>query len=168
MTTPIHHDEDPMDVSRLVLPDVPRVETPRIDRTSLDEFTDQYIETALWSSMDESTESGGEPMDRNYGIEDIAEETLAVMVADCQAFQESFYDHIIEDPSRAGHDFWLTRNGHGAGFFDGDWDQEYRQSGDWHAESGRYSTVGDYLTEMTRPYGSYDLYIGDDGMIHGQ
>ena len=23
--------------------------------------------------------------------------------------------------AQAGHDFWLTRNGHGAGFWDGDW-----------------------------------------------
>lgn len=29
--------------------------------TSLDSFTRAYIETALWSSNDESDESGGEP-----------------------------------------------------------------------------------------------------------
>ena len=28
----------------------------------------------------------------------------------------------IDQCERIGHDFWLTRNGHGAGFWDGDWD----------------------------------------------
>lgn len=27
--------------------------------------------------------------------------------------------------SRAGHDLWLTRNGHGAGFWDGDWPEPF-------------------------------------------
>ena len=30
---------------------------------TLDRFTASYIEAALWSSMDESTPAGGEPMD---------------------------------------------------------------------------------------------------------
>jgi hypothetical protein len=42
----------------------------------MDAFTKQYIQTALWSSWDESTP--GEPMDRKYGVKDIAPETLTV------------------------------------------------------------------------------------------
>jgi hypothetical protein len=30
-----------------------------------------------------------------------------------------------ETLERAGHDLWLTRNRHGAGFWDGDWPTEY-------------------------------------------
>lgn len=134
----------------------------------LDEFTRQYVETALWSSHDEADEQGGDPMDENYGIEDIHPDSLAAMAEDCRAFQESFGDFIADDPSRAGHDFWLTRNGHGAGFWDGDWDEPYvkPQGSEFHPETGRYRTVGDYLTAMSEPYGSCDLYVGDDGMIH--
>lgn len=140
-----------------------------IDRTSLDEFTQQYIETALWSSMDESNDNGGEPMDANYGIDDIAEDTLAEMVAECADFQASFGAYIADDLGRAGHDFWLTRNGHGAGFWDGDWEVPF--FGTPIPEifgTPRYRTVGDYLTAMSKPYGEYNLYVGDDGMIHGQ
>ena len=31
----------------------------------------------------------------------------------------------IDQCERIGHDFWLTRNGHGAGFWDGDWDEDF-------------------------------------------
>ena len=35
----------------------------------------------------------------------------------------AFLDGLTDDElARAGTDFWLTRNGHGAGFWDGDWD----------------------------------------------
>ena len=33
-------------------------------------------------------------------------------------------DPLTTPAAQAGHDFWLTRNGHGAGFWDGDW-QKY-------------------------------------------
>ncbi len=142
--------------------------TETIDRTALDEFTKQYIETALWSSHDESTESGGEPMDRNYTIDDIAEGTLAGMMADCADFQASFGEFVADDRSQAGQDFWLTRNRHGAGFWDGDWGEPYAPISAEQPSADRYKTVGDYLTAMSKPYGSFDLSIGDDGMIYGQ
>jgi len=116
----------------------------------LDSFTTAYIECALWSSTDNSTPSGGYPLDDNFGPEDIASETLAVMVADCADFQASFGERIASNLERAGHDFWLTRNRHGAGFWDGDWPE----------------ADGKFLTDMSHPYGSVDLYIGDDGLIH--
>lgn len=116
----------------------------------MDLFTQAYIEAALWSSTDESDEQGGEPLDANYGLDDIAPETLAKIVEDCQAFQAAHADDIGSELERAGHDFWLTRNGHGAGFWDGDWDDE----------------VGRRLTEASDSFGSVDLYFGDDGLIY--
>jgi len=114
----------------------------------LDKFTRSYIETALWSSTDEV----GVPLDENYDIHDIAPETLRKMAEDTAAFQESNWDDIKFALERAGHDFWLTRNRHGAGFWDGDWPRD----------------VGRRLTEESHPYGTFDLYVGDDGKIHGQ
>ncbi len=90
----------------------------------MDQFTRSYIKCALWASADEF----GDPLDDNYGVEDIDTLTLAGMIVDCKRFQdENAYDiatypgecHSPED--MAGHDFWLTRNGQGFGFFDGDW-----------------------------------------------
>jgi hypothetical protein len=117
---------------------------------SLDAFTRAYITAALWSTMDESTESGGEPMDKNYTIKDIAPETLARMAADAAQFQSANWDLIHYDLEQAGHDFWLTRNGHGAGFWDGDWPEP----------------AATQLTDAAHAYGEFDLYVGDDGMIH--
>ena len=41
---------------------------------------------------------------------------------DCGSFQEDNLELLRgTDDSRAGHDFWLTRNRHGAGYWDGDY-----------------------------------------------
>ena len=116
----------------------------------MDRFTTAYIEAALWSSTDESDGQGGEPLDANYGLDDIAPETLARIISDCEAFQEANVDDIGGELEQAGHDFWLTRNGHGAGFWDGDWDDD----------------IGQRLTEASDVYGTVDLYVGDDGLIY--
>jgi hypothetical protein len=112
-----------------------------------------YLEAALWSSNDESDESGGEPLDRNYDIEDIAPETLDQMIGDVEDFVAD-NRHLLEltdlARGRIGHDFWLTRNSHGSGF--------------WDEGLGR---LGDDLTKASHAYGSYYLYVGDDGQIHG-
>lgn len=114
------------------------------------DFLKQYIETALWSSTDESTPQGGEPLDKNYGPEDLVPETLERMTKDCEAFQKLAGPLLSErDESHGGHDFWLTRNGHGAGFWDGDWPK-----------------YGDHLTELSKTFGEQDLYVGDDGKIY--
>lgn len=117
----------------------------------LDEFTDAYIEAALWSSTDQSDPSGGRPLDDNYDVSDIAKETLEKMVADCKAFQGANWEDIKANPRQAGIDFWLTRNRHGAGFWDGHWPK----------------AVGKRLTDDSHAYGSFDLYVGDDKLVHG-
>lgn len=123
----------------------------------LDDFTLSYIECALWSTNDESTPNGGEPLDDNYGLDDISPECLATIKADCAKFQEENAEDIATWPNcgmsraeqQAGHDFWLTRSGHGAGFWDGDW-----------------PIAGDRLTEASKKYGGFHIYVGDDGKIY--
>lgn len=113
---------------------------------SLDAFTRAYIETALWSSTDDD----GEPLDGLYTIDDIAQDTFTAMIGDCRRFQADNADDIASDPARAGYDFWLTRNGHGAGFWDGDWPQD----------------AGQRLTVASHVFGPVDLHVGDDGYIY--
>lgn len=120
----------------------------------MDDFTRQYIETALWSSNDESTPEGGKPMDANYGVEDLAPSTLRQMTADCERFRTQAGEMLDEhpDPTMGAHDFWLTRNGHGAGFWDGDW-----------------PINGAALTAMVgwrTDFPEVTLYVGDDGLIY--
>ena len=120
---------------------------------SLEAFTAAYIECALWSSTDESDESGGEPLDQNYGPEDIAPATLDAMRAECRAFLDACAAKGIDvaelDSEQTGHDFWLTRNRHGAGFWD-------RGMGD----------LGRTLTDIAHAAGGADLYVGDDGKVY--
>jgi len=108
-----------------------------------DSFTTAYMEAALWSSTDDSDI----PLDQQYSLADIAEDTRERMVADCSRFQAEAV--IAPHYKEAGHDFWLTRNGHGAGFWDGDWPDS-----------------GEELTRISHSFGTYELYVGDDGKIH--
>jgi hypothetical protein len=121
-----------------------------------DSFTRQYIGTALWSSNDESDDSGGEPLDRNYDEDDITSETLASMIQDAQDFQRDNAEMLLRayasgtyvggqryDASNAGHDLWLTRNRHGAGF----WDR------------GLPKAVGEALSTAAHNMGEINLYV---------
>lgn len=118
----------------------------------MNNFTLSYLEAALWSSIDDNDQ----PLDKNYGIDDLAPETLAAVIEDCRKFQEqnaadlATYDGPWSAEEMGGHDFWLTRNHHGSGFWDGDW------RGD----------VGQRLTEASGKFNEVTLYVGDDGKIY--
>jgi hypothetical protein len=109
----------------------------------MDAFTSAYYEAALWSSNDDD----GVPLDSaKYSDAELAEETIARFKADCAKFQtdnaallEQASEH--QSTGHQGHDFWLTRNGHGAGFWDGDYPKE----------------LGDALTEASEKFGECDL-----------
>lgn len=119
----------------------------------LDKFTRAYIQAALWSSNDNSTPQGGEPLSSNYDVTDIAPDTLEKMSYDCASFQllhRAMLERSGQSPEQSGHDFWLTRNGHGAGF----WDRGL-------------GPVGDELTTAAHSFKEFDLYVGDDGKVHG-
>jgi len=118
------------------------------------QFFTGFLTCALWSSHDNSTESGGEPFDANYSREDIALSSALSMARECRDFMRENYDDLSAyafelSMDSAGHDFWLTKNRHGAGFWD-------RGLGD----------LGKRLSDASKAYGSTDLYLGDDGKIH--
>lgn len=128
----------------------------------LDDFTKGYLECALWSSTAVNDRGElGESLSESYEIEDFHEEALQIAVEDCKDFQESnakdleaYYEAIRTSDgnspqSWAGHDFWLTRNGHGAGFWD-------RGLGD----------LGIRLSSAARVYGSWNILPGDDGYLY--
>lgn len=123
--------------------------------TNPDPFFDGYVACALWSSNDASTPAGGEPMDKNYCASDIDGETQRLMGEECAEFErqnrdalDSFYAITDRTPADAGHDFWLTRNGHGAGF--------------WDRDAG---AVGEVLTAAAHSWGECHLYVTDAGRV---
>lgn len=123
---------------------------------TLDPFTLAYLEAALWTS-DDDPGSGEWSQHGEWTIDRIASETIARAVRDCRTFQnENTQDlDLLPDgrnwsaAEQAGHDFWLTRNHHGAGFWD-------RGNGD----------LGERLTTAAHGYGEVDLYRGDDGLLY--
>jgi len=108
-------------------------------------FIGGYAKAALWSS----TDYDGEPLDAKYTTYDIAPDTAQKFVDDCALFYAAHHAVIGDRSDEAGIDFWLTRNGHGAGFFDGDWGE-----------------AGDALTDAANSFGESELYVGDDEKIH--
>jgi len=109
-----------------------------------------YIIAALWSSVDDA----GEPLDNKYTAHEIAPESLEKMTDDCEAFfvkAGKLLETSELNCEQIGHDFWLTRNGHGTGFWD-------RGLGD----------VGNKLTTLSKEFGEVWLYVGDDDLIYCQ
>jgi hypothetical protein len=115
----------------------------RSSSAGFQKMLDAYVEAALFSSSDESDEGGGDPLDKNYGPSDLAADAKRKMAADVKKFLAENADDIGSDYKQAGHDFWLTRNGHGAGFWDGDWLEE----------------AGERLTKASKRFGEQNLYV---------
>lgn len=84
----------------------------------------QACHTLLWSE----TDNDGNSLDDRFDKLSEADYTAYCQVV--QAVTAAFmkFQSLAEsDPEQFGHDFVLTINGHGAGFWDGDWDS-YSQS----------------------------------------
>ena len=75
------------------------------------------------------------------------------MAEDLESFRKQAGDLLNDiDEDQWAHDFWLTRNGHGAGF----WGRGHPQG------------IGERLTELCKTFGEQYLIIGDDEMLHAQ
>ena len=118
----------------------------------LDAFTRAYIEALFF------TEAGPDSEDITTDSE-FSQEALTELAQDCKEFQFSAEGHMVgcsrggsryTVQEQAGHDFWLTRNGHGAGFWDGDWPEKH----------------GAVLDRIAKDFGEIWAYLGDDGFIY--
>ena len=117
------------------------------DKFASDSILESYIETALWCSVDDE----GEPLDKNFDINNLSRESLKQAKKDLWAFIE-MADTLLDGYAleTVSHDFWLTRNRHGAGFWDGDYEE----------------SIGQALTEMAHGFGEINPIVGDDGLIY--
>jgi hypothetical protein len=112
-------------------------------------FVDAYLEAALWSS---SVGDDERPLDdQGYTIHDFAQEAIDEAVLESNDFIRANRKDLeqVGSPAQHGHDFWLTRNRHGAGF----WDRGYGE-------------IGKRLTENAHPYGDANAYVGDDRRVY--
>ena len=118
-------------------------------------FLEHYLTALLWSSTVE-TEQDGEPIPADQFTP--SEAMVKRCESDCDKFRESLPDDFDEDEqcrqigdafAHLAHDFALTRNGHGAGFWDGDWCEPW----------------GTKLTELAQSFGEINLYLSDDNQL---
>jgi hypothetical protein len=116
--------------------------------SEFDDFKAGYIEAIEFTERD------------NLGAAELASETIDCIDAECRAFwyrQRHYIAAAMEAGNTdmttrdAGHDFWLTRNGHGVGFWDGDWLEPWA------------SILDD---EALDAFGAISLYVGDDGLVY--
>ena len=106
---------------------------------------ESYIETALWTYEEFDGMSLG----------DIHPETRNRLRSDFKRFVDKYEALVTPNDLNTSlghfaHNMWLTQNGHGAGFWDGDYKN------------------GDALTTACEnELGHVDLYVGDDSLIYG-
>jgi hypothetical protein len=130
---------------------MPKLTIERMKQIATHSDLDSYIETALWSSTDTLDD---QDICLDCGDYQLSQVARLEMNVDITAFwaliksDESLFEHIEVVNGNIAHDFWLTRNGHGVGFWDGD-----------------YPETGDQLCELTEKFGECNLYISDAGEI---
>lgn len=135
---------------------------------NFEEFVKAYKWAMLWANCyAEDPENPGhavalaERMDLDPDISDFTSAAGILMEEECEDFLnyqtnsgtvgdlvQNLHESGVYSWDRAGHDFALTRNGHGAGYWD-------RGLGD----------AGDILTEAAHTYGEAWCWLDDDGVI---
>ena len=121
-------------------------------------------ETVLFSECDNHSV----PLDANYTIESFDEESLNKLYVEYQQFIsvveekitaavgenwgciDDFYDLAQPAINQTEYDYILTRNHHGAGFWDGDWSSE----------------VSQILTDAAQSQSEFTAYVDDYGRIY--
>lgn len=149
-----------------------------INGVKVSDATVSYLETALWSSsvmlpvtedelvdgyMDVADDhplhgiSENDDLDEHFDITDISKCALRSAEKDVNGFFDDIEELGLLDQAREyaddgniAHDFWLTRNGHGAGFWDGDY-------GD---------SLGKKLTDIAKKWGEINFYVDIDGKVY--
>lgn len=126
---------------------------------NVEEFIHGYVE-ALLATSDE----GDSPMSKHFSVDDLSPDAVDRIQADCRSFLHMAGPYLTPEKyvgasvgsleAHAGHDFWLTRCGHGAGFWDGDWEGE-----DNHQFEGP-------IMRIAKGFPNIDAMLGDDGKIH--
>ncbi len=122
-----------------------------------------YVRTLLWSESCRGSGGGDhehtstDPGDcdasldyMGYDPDDLAADARTEIEAEVRDFCEANADDLAGlSPDDIGHNFLLSRNGHGAGFFDRGWGER-----------------GNRLQDAARRYGDMSAYVGDDDKVH--
>ena len=119
-------------------------------------LVDGYLVCLLWVMPgDDECENPGDSLsihcDLADGVRAEAETHCREFLAKCGSLATAAVERIGYGPEQFGHDFALTRNGHGVGFAD----REQLRKGD----------LGHKLRNLCS-YREKNLYVGDDGKAY--
>lgn len=126
---------------------------PASDKEDLEMFVDGYIEAMLFAET--ATNSYGEDID-NLSEYDLSFTAKEEVHKTCELFLGLNSEKVSlaiassdnYDYTMAGRDFWLTRQGHGAGFWDRD-----------------LGLIGDDLSDAARSFGECHVFIDEKDEI---
>ena len=121
---------------------------------------DNYLECAIWTEeerlKEENTEGyEGEIKDlipeADLNIHNFSDNSKIKAYEDIKLFLK-YAGNAVDgiDEEQLGHDIWLSRNGHGAGFFDRGYDDEIEKK----------------LMDSAHKIGGTYVYLGDDGLLY--
>lgn len=134
------------------------------DDDEFDTVSDHYLVAVLWTSQSDGDETpdGEDELDGSQSIHDFTGDTRAAVEKDLLTFlsenkdlidqaRKTGYGNDSGDGSgvlgQIGHDFWLTRNHEGAGF--------------WDRDALRDGGLGDKLTEAAQKFGEQSAWAAD-------
>jgi hypothetical protein len=140
-----------------------------------------YLETLLWSEtlnqdieLDGDTYDEGTPLDQIPGLDVSDLETLAPKIVeeareDLQGFAHEclrglgFNPFVFFDEKQVAHDFALSRNGHGAGFFDDSYELSAKGPNGFTAST----EFNDRLQDIARNAGTHGLsaWVDESGAL---
>jgi len=121
------------------------------ERANLLLFVGSYLSAVLWIE-------GNDEEEDSYCFSNLSREVLERAEQDARIFFSLARDQGIDlgkhewagKIGSVAHDFLLTRNEHGAGFWDGDWDEPLDET----------------FTEISHMMGVVEFYVGDDGLVY--
>ncbi len=130
--------------------------------SEIDAATDAALECLAWTTAthpEDGDDARGYLLDSEHDYSDAARatmrETIDAFMSDDTVVR--LFDLLAAlgtpfTPEQIGHDFILTANRHGTGF----WDRDMRD---------RQRAALDALTDIVRPFGEIDAYVSDAGEI---
>lgn len=114
-------------------------------------FVRGYIEAMFFTDC-----TSDNPELEHMTVNDLSELAWSEILRDCKDFQE-FASELLElayerdySEEQAGRDYWLTRNGHGAGF--------------WDRKELTADNLGKHLSEICR-HNEVSLYVSNAGKL---
>jgi hypothetical protein len=129
--------------------------TENFKRSTIDEIVQGYFEAAVWTDLQES-QAEVDPEAFEY----FQKYDQSSSVKDVYNFLASHTDEVkkalqVYPAANFGHDFWLTRNGHGTGF--------------WDREELKEIGVADALSDVARKeFPERSFIVSDAGFYHAE